>query len=194
MDEFVKKLAALLGLAETATADDVVAAITERLKGLSAASADIAALRKELKVDEKADSAALIAAATAAITATGAGKPNPAEYVSMTAFNEVSKTLAKLQKQVGERDASEAVTAAMKAGKVSPAQKSWAIEYASADLAAFNKFVENAPVIVAASSAAEGQPGRSSSALAPEISAFAAQIGVSEADMKKHMKADDAAA
>lgn len=193
MDEFVKKLAALLGLAETATADEVVTAITERLQSLSAANADVASIRAALKLDEKADAKAVIAA-MAAVTTTAAAEPNPAEYVSMSAFNEVSTTLAKLQKDIAAKNANEAVSAAMKAGKISPAQKTWALGYASADLEAFNKFVETAPVIVTASSGVDGQPGRTGSGLSPEIAAFAAQIGVPEEDLKKNMKGEDAVA
>lgn len=53
-----------------------------------------------------------------------------------------------LQKKLTEKDATEAVVAAMKAGKVTPDQKDWATKYAEADPAGFATFVTKAPVVV----------------------------------------------
>jgi phage I-like protein len=53
-----------------------------------------------------------------------------------------------LQKKLVEKDANEAVEKAMIAGKITPAQKEWAEQYAKNDLNGFNIFVSKAPVVI----------------------------------------------
>ena len=162
MDELLKKLAALLGLAETATQEEII----ERVQNLQtqapaaeAASAEIKAIRKLLKLDAGASVEEEIQAMAARIETGEIKKPDASEYVPMSVFNELKTNFADLQKEQTIKKAEDAVTAAMKAGKVSPGQKEWALEYASSNLAGFNKYVEGAPVIVAASAEGpEGQP------------------------------------
>jgi phage I-like protein len=60
------------------------------------------------------------------------------------------KELAKMRAQQAKQDAEAAVDAAIKAGKLIPAQREWAIAYCSADRAGFDKFIGAQPTIVAA--------------------------------------------
>ncbi|WP_435640323.1 phage protease [Micavibrio aeruginosavorus] len=189
MDEFVKKLAALLGLAETATGDEVVAALTERLQNLNAASAEVSDIRKTLKLDAKADAKTVLETMSALIEVGQSKKPDASEYVPMSVFNDLKGELAHLKKSQSDRDATEAVDAAMKAGKVSPGQKAWAMEYASANLTGFHKYIETAPVIVApGSSAPQGQIETASAKPSDEVKAAWQAMGVSIEDAEKHLK------
>lgn len=53
-----------------------------------------------------------------------------------------------LKQRMLEREAQEAVQAALKTGKITAAQTDWAKEYALKDMDGFKGFVEKAPVIV----------------------------------------------
>ncbi len=59
-----------------------------------------------------------------------------------------SERLADLEKRIALREAEEAVALAMKAGKLTSAQRAWAIELALRDPAAFAAWLETAPVVV----------------------------------------------
>lgn len=187
MDEFLKQLAALLGLAETATSEEVIAAITERLGQLSAASANVADIRKALKLDDKADFKAVVSAAAAVVT--GADEPDPTKYVPMAAFQELSEKFTADQKKKAEKEAVEAVAAASAARKVSPAMKDWALKLAKSDPEAFAAFAKNAPVVISAAAQAEGDPEKEIE-LTEEEKAAAKSLGISEDDMKATKKAN----
>ncbi len=66
---------------------------------------------------------------------------NPAGYVPVEQFNQ-------LKKRLDEKDRDELVQSAMKDGKIAPAQKEWAEEYALKDPSGFKAFLEQAPVVV----------------------------------------------
>jgi phage I-like protein len=60
----------------------------------------------------------------------------------------LSQEVANLKATMGNTAAEDAVTMAMKDGKITPAQKEWADEYAKRDLAGFKVFVAKAPTVV----------------------------------------------
>jgi len=60
----------------------------------------------------------------------------------------VDARVAALETKIAERDADDAVSAAMNIGKITPDQKNWAIAYAKKDLAGFNMFISKATVVV----------------------------------------------
>lgn len=193
MDELLKKLAALLGLAETATQDEIFERVQNLQTGATAteaASAEVAAIRKILKLDTGASLEEEIQAMAAKIETGEIKKPNASEYVPMSVFNELKTSFANLQQEQTTKKAGDAVDAAMSSGKVSPAQKEWALEYASADLAGFNKYVAAAPVIVAA--AAEGPGGQprkdETRKLTPEASSVLQAMGVDLKAAEKNLQ------
>lgn len=57
-------------------------------------------------------------------------------------------SVVKLEMKNASRDAGEAVTKGMRTGKITPAQKDWATEYALKDKEGFDKYLENAPKII----------------------------------------------
>lgn len=61
---------------------------------------------------------------------------------------EMRVRLEQSERKLVEREAGELVSMAMKQGKVAPAQRGWAMDYAQADPEAFRVFVAKAPVVV----------------------------------------------
>jgi len=55
--------------------------------------------------------------------------------------------VAALKARMAERDRDEAVAAAIKAGKITPAQREWAEKYALSDPEGFRLFVAKAPQV-----------------------------------------------
>ena len=121
-------IAKAAGLAETAAATDVAARV-------SALQAEAGSVRQALAL--AAD------AATDAVVAAIARRPSAEDHAQL------ASRLSALETQDKARRVSAAVDAAMQAGKLAPAQKTWATQYASADLAGFEAYAAAAPVIVA---------------------------------------------
>ncbi|WP_043743974.1 phage protease [Paramagnetospirillum magneticum] len=173
----------LLGLPET-TAPDQVA---------TAAQAAFAGLATALGVDQA--SATFPALATAAQTladkAKAGGAVDLTQYIPMTAHLAVASQLAALQGQTAQSEAARAVDDAIKAGKITPALKDWALATASQDLAFFKGYVEKAPVLVA--TAAQGgttqapPPGTATGAqtLTADELAVASQLGLTAEQFAK---------
>ena len=130
----MKRIAAELGLGETATEDDIVA----KVRTMKSAHTTVAAA-VGLQAQASAD----------AITAAIAAKvPDPSKFVPIEQYLSVQTSLAELQKDGAKAKAEAAVAEAIAAGKVAPATKDWAMSYAAQDLAGFQSFVKAAPVIV----------------------------------------------
>ena len=150
------KIAAALGLADSATEEEVMqslAALKDSSAGMASASAAVAAAAAQLGLPATATVAEVAAAAVAA-----KADPDPKLYAPVSAVTALQAQLAELQKD----KAAGIVAAAMEAGKVSPALKDWAINFATTDPAGFNDYLDKAPVIL--------QPGA-------QLAAAAAQAG-----------------
>lgn len=98
--------------------------------------------------------------------------------------------LLALKKRMQEKDADEAVEMALKAGKITAAQKEWAKSYALKDMEGFKGFVDKAPVVV--------PQGKLNLKDAPETSgsdgvdmAILKNLGLSMEDVKKYCKKED---
>lgn len=122
----MKALAAELGLPETATEAEALAAL------------------RALKTAHAGELAALKAAA-----------PDPARYVEVATLTAVrgelaaaNAELAALKAEKLEAEVDKVVQAALAAGKLTPAMEGWARNLGKADLAALRSFVEAAPVVV----------------------------------------------
>ena len=130
----MKRIAAELGLGETATEDDIVAAVRTMKSAHSTVAAAVG-----LQAQATAD------AITAAIAAKA---PDPAKYVPIEQYLAAQSALSTLQKDGAKAKAETVVAEAIAAGKVAPATKEWALAYASQDPAGFEAFVKAQPVIV----------------------------------------------
>lgn len=164
----LKAIAKALGLADTATFDECVAACSANTK----ASASVKAIAKAAGLEEAAGETAICAAIAAK------GEPDPAKFVPMAAFTELQTAVTGLQTAGVEEKAVAAVTAAMAAGKVSPAMKDWALGYARKDLDAFGTFIAAQPKVVASQTPAGGREIiGDAETLTEEEAAICAQLG-----------------
>lgn len=158
--EEMKALALALGLPETATAADITKAATANAQALATATAQATAATATVKatctalgVDEAADGKA-IATAVDALKATA---PKAGEFVALATYQETAKQLKALQDGVAADKATAVVEKAMASGQLAPAQKDWALSFATSDAAGFAKFLETQPVIVSPTSAMPGK-------------------------------------
>lgn len=129
--ETLKKLAAMLGLPETATEDDVLKAVEALLKKGTEVVANstiltMLGLKDDAKTEDVAGKIQQLSSGTPALEA----------------------EVKALKESLAKRDASDAVGAALKEGKISAAQKEWAEAYALKDLEGFKSFCEKAAVVV----------------------------------------------
>ena len=157
----MKKMAALLGLAETATEQEIMDAVKQAMgQGRMMAA-------KELGLAENATSEQVIAAINAlkgraetvackdvldALGLTNAASKSEI-VASIHALKQrpgadVLQEIASLKARAAERDRDELVASALAAGKITPAQKDWADEYALRDAEGFKLFIAKAPQVV----------------------------------------------
>jgi len=162
--EFLKKIAKLLGLPETATEDQVSVAIA----GLNGHKETVLACSREVGLTDATggeiiisaikslkEQPAKIVACPEVIEAIGlATTATKSEIIaSIHALKQrpdatVLQEIASLKARLAERDKDDLVTAALKEGKITPAQKEWAEKYALADAEGFKLFVAKAPQVV----------------------------------------------
>ncbi|MDO8433518.1 MAG: phage protease [Candidatus Binatus sp.] len=164
-NEFVKELCEALGLGCEAQADQIIAAVKEKC----AAAARIEA-------------------------AMSAGVPDPARYVAVAEFERALTELNVLKAERAREQASQVVEEAIRAGKLSPAQREWAIAYCAADGKGFEAFAAKQPQILGREPAlgrVAGAEKRASNLGAAEI-AICAQLGLKHSDylMRKSGRAD----
>jgi len=113
--------------------------------------------------------------------------PDPSQWVPMSQHKAVADELAALQAQIAAEKAEAAVTEAMRAGKIAPALKDWALAYASRDPEGFAAFAAVAPVIVGTDKAARPVASNAGNeALTDEDRYVCAALGISEQDFAAH--------
>ena len=160
MDDFLDKLRALLGLTDDATPDDVVDGVRALLDDDGSATDVNAAL------------------------------PDPARYVAVAEFQKALTELNAIRAERAREKAEFAVDAALRAGKLIPAQREWAIAYCAADARGFQAFAARQPIVVAGESGLGADPaGRESRGILSTIeNAICTQLGVKNSDYlrRKH--------
>ncbi len=137
----LKKLAALLGLPESATQEDVEKAVTAAVTAAKANKEDASAAADTQQVANSVvlpllglDASAKTEDVVTAIMALKAGTGD-AELLA-------------LKKELEEHAAEDLVQTALKEGKITAAQTAWAKSYALSDRDGFKAFVAKAPVVV----------------------------------------------
>ncbi len=197
-DEDMKSIAKALGLDDNASEAAILAAINAFGTGIVAMAAAIG-LKPEAKLDEVVSAVSAFAAdrgkiAVAAglktdakadeiVTAMSAkgGQVDPAQFVPMAMFTELQTQFRTLQETGASEKAEQAVAEAMSAGKITPANKDWALNYFRKDQAGFEAFVANAPRLTGQQlTAAKAEPGKP--ALTDADEAVIAAMGVSRED------------
>lgn len=125
------KLAALLGLGENATEAEIEAAI------------------KTLKEKESDDEVVANKTILGLLSLDETAKTEDVASAILSLKNtEAEKELNALKAQMAEQNAERLVEKALKSGKITPAQKGWAKDYALKDTIGFEAFLEKAPQIV----------------------------------------------
>ena len=97
--------------------------------------------------------------------------------------------LKTLKAQAAQRDAEEAVTLALKTGRITPAQRDWARSYALADPTGFGAFLEKAPQVVPMGELELGDlKALKSDAVDDATQLVCRQLGVTQEDLEKYGK------
>jgi len=107
--------------------------------------------------------------------------------LNQTAKNGVTPEAFKaLQDKIADRDASDAVGAAMTAGKVAPAQKDWAMQYAKQDLEGFKLYASKAPQVIPVGALDVKKTPVQDRVMDDAVLLVAGMLDVSAEDLKKY--------
>lgn len=176
-------LIAALKLPAEAKETDVVAAVTT-LAAQPPKTAVPHALATELRLQPGADEAAVLAAVRALKT------PDTATLQAMTALQ---GEIATLRAQLEGDKLTGLVDSAIKANKLLPAQRDWALNFGKKDLAALQGFIDAAPAIPGLNGQTDGKShdlGKTGlHALTTEQLSIATQLGLDPAKYAEQLKA-----
>ncbi len=171
MNPVLKALLASLGLPESTPEADALAAV--------------ATLKN--KADQLQEKDKEIAALKATPPGTA---PDPAKFVPIETVTAMQQQLAALANQINHNEADGIIVAALKDGRILPAQEEWARNLAKSDLASLKTFIEKAPPIVALSGTQTGgkpPTGGQGSELTADQIAVCKSLGISQDDFKKSL-------
>lgn len=179
-----KELLKALGLPETATEAEALAALAA------------------LKSTHQSELAALKASHQGELAALKGAAPDPAKYVDVATLNALRGELATATTELVALRAAKAtdevdqvVTAALSAGKLTPATEKWARDLGAKDLAALKGFIESAPVVVKPNDTqtkGKGGGAEGDRKLNETQLAVCRQMGVDPADYAKTLAAEAA--
>ena len=185
-----KKLAKLLGLPEDATEEQIEAALEACLAENKALKEGQQPSTVENVVANKAV-CELLGLKAGAATADVSAKIMELKSGIVDGVNVVEELKA-LKAQNAKRDADEAVILALKAGKITPAQKEWATSYALSDPKGFGSFVEKAPQVVPMGEIELGDTKALKADQIDDATLLACkQLGISVDDVKKYGMKED---
>ncbi len=169
--EFLKQLAALLKLPDTATEEDVTTALKALTEAPPPAEPVVCkTVAGLLDVDEKAD--------TATVSAKIMALKNPANFVSAADY-------LVLKAKLDAHESTDLVEKALADGKITPAQKDWAKAYVLSDKAGFEKFVSLAPAVVPMGQTELPPPGKKGAADTDNL-LICKNLGLSADDLKQY--------
>lgn len=184
----MKKLAALLGLGEDATEEQIMEALKTCIDE-----------NKALKEEKQPPTEENVVANKAVCELLGLKAGAPAAEVSAKIMElkggviegiNVVEELKALKAQNANRDAEEAVTLALKAGKITPAQKEWAKNYVLSDPKGFGTFVEKAPQVVPMGAIVLEEMALKDDAVDEATLLVCKQLGISSEDIEKYGKGE----
>jgi phage I-like protein len=186
MDTLLQQLCEMLGLDDDASPEEVLAAVralNESAHG-DGDEDDEDSGRDGAQGDDCDDDGG----DADAMQAAGAGA-DPARYVAVAQFQRVLGELNQLRVERARERAERAVDDAIKAGKLIPAQRQWAISYCQADFKGFGAFAARQPAAFggafesAAATFTPPPPARAATAaLTATETAICAQLGLSPED------------
>ncbi len=177
---------AAFSLPAHASEDDAVTALSAHL-----AKDPLKPLREVLGADANADETVLVAACSKLKSA----NPDPANFAPVSVMNELKEEVAALSAKLNARDAedvSTAIDAALKDGRLLPAQKGWAKDLGKTNVAALTSFLATAqPIAALSASQTQGKPPvvNSETGLTDDELAVCTNMGISPEDFKKNKTA-----
>jgi phage I-like protein len=180
MDTLLQQLCEMLGLDDDASPEEALAAV----RALRDASGDDDedGGRDGAQGDGCADNGAASAMQAGAAA-------DPARYVAVAQFQRVLGELNQMRAERASERAERAVDDAIKAGKLIPAQRQWAISYCQADFKGFAAFAARQPAAfgagfesAAAAFAAPPPAHAAAASLTATETAICAQLGLSSED------------
>ena len=188
MNEFLKQLAALLGLGEDATEEQVAEAIkacvaeNKSLKentqpGKQPPEEDKVVANKAVCELLGLEAGAATADVTAAIMSLKGGNIGGVNLVEQ---------VKSLEAKLADRDAEEAVELALKQGKITPAQRDWAKGYALKSPGDFQDFVAKAPQVVPMGEVVGGSVALNRNEVDEATLLVCKQLGISPEDVKQY--------
>ncbi|MEM5790244.1 MAG: phage protease, partial [Syntrophobacteraceae bacterium] len=199
--EFLKRIAKLLGLPETANEEQVSAALTS-LQGIADYFKSVASSVGLAETASKDDVTRAISglrqktqvvACKDVLDALGLQADSKTNEVVATihALRQrpdatLAQEFASLKTKLAERDRDDLVTAALKEGKITPAQKEWADAYALRDAEGFRLFVAKAPQVVPTTPVVPKKDDKAGSALDETQLNINKMLGISDETWKKY--------
>lgn len=174
--EFLQKLAAALGLPETATEDDVKNAVEALLKKTQEEKPEG---KPEEETVANSTILSMLGLPSDARTEDVAGK-----IQQLANGSSLAAEVQALKQQLAKRKADEAVEVALKAGKISAAQKEWAGQYALKDPEGFKSFCEKAAPAVPMGRIGLGEPGEKGGAQMDSM--VLKNLGLTREDLEKY--------
>ncbi|MHC1727949.1 MAG: phage protease [Syntrophobacteraceae bacterium] len=169
--EFLKLMAKQVGLPESANAEEVIGEV-KKLQGV-----EIVACKEVL------DALGLPG---------GTGKSEAVATVhalrqSRLSAPDLTLEVAALKRKLAERECDDMVSAALREGKITPAQREWAEKYAFTDAEGFRLFIAKAPQVVPLDIPAPGGTGPTGAAMPDAYQLHINKLlGVSEETWRKH--------
>lgn len=130
VNEMLLALLSALGLPESASQDEALAAINS--------------------LQERANAAADLEAQVATLSARN--NVDPSKYVSLEAFDQLKEQLVVLRTEKFNDDLEQVVEAALSSGHLLPAQKDWAMDYGKKDLDGLKGYLKETPALVSLTS------------------------------------------
>lgn len=169
-----------LGLKADSEDEAAINAIDKLIEDRDGDAAILASVRTRFKLADDAGEEVVLNAITAAATP---GEPDPSKYVPIDALKDVQTKLGALQ----EDKVLACVDAAIEDGKLTPAQKDWALKLGKQDLGELNSFLATAPTFKGGK-VVEGKPGTETSKLTEEERVVCSVMGWSEEDFLDQKK------
>ena len=188
----VVRLAKLLGLPEDATEEQITEALTTalaELKKLKEGGKEPLPGSEETVANKAV--CELLGLKSGAATSDVTAKIMELKGGIVDGVN-LREKVEKLEKAAAQRDADEAVTKALKAGKITPAQKEWAVSYALNDPKGFADFAAKAPQVVPMDQIIPDALDTPAGGIDGATRLGCKQLGINEEDVKKYGMKEEA--
>lgn len=194
--EIIKELAKLLGLGEEATEEQVAEALKACVEENKSLKEAVEAAHEPPEGAKKAPGEEDTVVANKAVCEllglkAGASTADVAAEI-MALKGGINGRVKALEEQLRSRDAEDAVELALKSGKITPAQREWAKDYALKSPEGFKAFVDKAPQVVPIGEIAGGDTLTLKGGKPDEATKLVCkQLGIDPEDVKKYGSAKE---